>query len=499
MAMNESKRLSIGSAPEQLASGLISEFRATGRYQRERLRRLIELAVSDDRETAELASGAFFKEIVERLSDSFDPDAVSIYNCAFAHFIENARRTRLGGAIDSELRRFKLDSEDDLIARAEALRRVQPLEWLRRRRNEIRRVIVLSRVTLGADVAITSVIIERMRLEFPNAEITLAGGRKAAELFGGDAQLSFKEINYSRSANAVEKLLSWLDVLASVREATDDLNRGQYIVVDPDSRLTQLGLLPVTQSGEDLGDYLFFPSREYGSDTRLSLGELTSLWLDEVFGASVRIYPSVNLARADLDKANELIKRMRISSRPVIAINFGVGENSMKRVGDDFERSLVCRLLEAGAMVILDKGAGGEESTRASSIINHAQAMNSQGREIKIVEVDESNIEALIKSEKLEADLLAWSGPIGLLAAMIGQSDLYIGYDSAGQHIAAAMDVPCIDVFAGYSSPRMLDRWRPTGKAEARVIAVDSTRIIDETAILSEAVRQAKELVISSQ
>ena len=49
----------------------------------------------------------------------------------------------------------------------------------------IQRIIVLSRVTLGADVAITSVIIERMKRNFPLAEIVLAGGSKAPQLFGG--------------------------------------------------------------------------------------------------------------------------------------------------------------------------------------------------------------------------------------------------------------------------------------------------------------------------
>jgi ADP-heptose:LPS heptosyltransferase len=69
---------------------------------------------------------------------------------------------------------------------------------------------------------------------------------------------------------------------------------------------------------------------------------------------------------------------------------------------------------------------------------------------------------------------LTWSGRIGILAAFISESDLYIGYDSAGQHIAAAAAVPSIDVFAGFSSRRMLDRWRPAGRAESSVVVVES-------------------------
>ena len=85
-------------------------------------------------------------------------------------------------------------------------------------------------------------------------------------------------------------------------------------------------------------------------------------------------------------------------------------------------------------------------------------------------------------------DLLVWNGRIGLLAALIGESDLYIGYDSAGQHIAAALGVPCIDVMAGFSSPRMIDRWRPTGPAETRVI-------VARQSALEETLRESREML----
>jgi ADP-heptose:LPS heptosyltransferase len=82
-----------------------------------------------------------------------------------------------------------------------------------------------------------------------------------------------------------------------------------------------------------------------------------------------------------------------------------------------------------------------------------------------------------------------------MLAALIGESNLYIGYDSAGQHIAAALGVPSVDVFAGFRSPRMLDRWRPTGKAEARVVPVYERAGADTQAILSDVLRHAREML----
>jgi ADP-heptose:LPS heptosyltransferase len=488
--MNNSQHPATGRDPHQLVSEFLGEFRSSGVYLRENVAGLAELAASENIEVAEPATGAFFTSLVEPLADSFDPAAVSLYNRVFAQVIQACRATGRGRAMDRALAGFGLEGEEDLIARAESLRRVAGYARLRDSRAGVRRVVILSRVTLGADVAVTSVIIERMKREFPGAEISLVGGRKAAELFGGDGRLSFKEISYRRAGTTAERLLSWVELLGVVRELTGGLRPRELLIVDPDTRLTQLGLLPLTRGDEQ---YLFFPSREYGDKTSLSLGQLTSAWLDGVFGARRAIYPRLSLARADLELAGEVAKRLRqASSRPLVAINFGVGENPMKRVGEGFERSLVSRLIREDATVVLDRGAGEDETRRADAVIKHA----GEGRELRAVELNENNLAGLSRGGPIDAELMVWSGRVGMLAALISESDLYIGYDSAGQHIAAALGVPAIDLFAGFASPRMLDRWRPTGRAETRVFAVDETR--GEGAALSFALEAAREMLGNS-
>jgi hypothetical protein len=47
-----------------------------------------------------------------------------------------------------------------------------------------------------------------------------------------------------------------------------------------------------------------------------------------------------------------------------------------------------------------------------------------------------------------------------------------VGYDSAGQHAAAALGVPQICIFAGYPTLRMFHRWRPVAPG-ATVIRVE--------------------------
>ena len=482
---------------EQTVSEILTEFQVSGTYPRERLAWLVQLATSEDQQTAPRASRAFFTSLVEALADSFEPAAVSFYNQAFAHLIQACRKTERGRPLDQRLTESGLLSEAGVLARAERLRPAspEPASHLAAA-SGVNRVLVLSRVTLGADVAITSLIVERFETSFPQAEIVLVGGKKVSELFGGDPRLAFEQIGYPRGATALDRLLAWVPLVDRVSELT--ANSDRCLIVDPDSRLSQLGLLPLTPGatgepragGTGSAEYLFFPSREYGHDSTASLSELTLAWLDKVLGPAQSGYPIVRLARSDLEAGRALIKQIKRESHPVITTNFGVGGNESKRVGDNFERQLVGSLLRDGATVVLDKGAGTDEDQRADGVIEFS--MRASNGKLRVIELDEEGLSGVLSADRIEAELIVWSGRVGLLAALIGQSDLYVGYDSAGQHIAAAMGVPCIDVFAGFSSRKMLDRWRPTGGADTRVVAVEHS--MTEGEVLAETLRNVREL-----
>lgn len=486
----------------------------TTELNRDVINQLTRLALSAEPDVAEAATRAIFASLVERLADSFEPEAARLYNRVFAQIIQLCRSDSRAAALDRELAGFGLLTEEHMIARAEGLKRRSRLlapvfEY------SLKRVIVLSRVTLGADVAITSVMLERMKLLFPSAEIALVGGKKTSELFGGDRRLQFKHIDYRRGGALIERLLAWIDLLGSVRELTLGLGDGEFLVIDPDSRLTQLGLLPVTKTGDrgqgigdrvqgtgdrvssselntgELPNYLFFPSREYGSTTTKSLAQLASDWLDEVFGASETTLPRVSLKREDIDAARQLAAQLRGDrSRRIVAINFGVGENPLKRVGAEFEISLINHLAQDGVSIILDKGASVEETALVDRIVAEATSIRFE-RRVRSIEVTEATLIDHLDATHLDADILVWNGRIGMLSALIGESDLYIGYDSAGQHIAAALGVPCIDVFAGSSSARMSERWKPTGPAPVRVVAVEPTSTANQIDLIERVLRHA--------
>ena len=349
---------------------------------------------------------ALFGILVEGLGDRFEPALCDIYARLFSHAIPGAD-----------------------LARYDRVRRSRPVAL------QPRRVLVLSRVTLGADVAVTSVLLDAAKQRFPDAQIVFAGPRKNFEMFGADTRLTHAAVEYRRGS-LPQRLAVW-DELKALAVAPDCL------VLDPDSRLTQLGLLPI---GDD-DRYHLFESRRYGGTSDLNLPALAAQWSQETLGI-----PNASPYVAPVGQASGL------STAPYVAVSLGVGENPAKRIPDPFESELLA-LLSARAPLVIDKGAGGEEAAR----VERAAARSG-------------------------AQATFWEGSFAGFAQIISGSSLYVGYDSAGQHVAAACGVPLISVFAGFPSLRMFHRWRPSGP-RATVIRVDQP---DPAGILAKVAQAIK-------
>ena len=360
----------------------------------------------------EACAPALFRIIVEGLADRFEPALCSAYARLFAsaiHFVNPE---------------WDVPS---LVARYQRVRRPRPII------GKPRRIFVLSRVTLGADVAVTSVLLAALKRRFPRTEIILAGPRKNYELFAADRQIQHAPLEYRRGSLA-ERLQAGYELRRIVEEPGS-------IVIDPDSRLTQLGMLPVCAEEA----YYLFESRAYGAETDLSLPELAARWAEEIIGVP-GAKPFVALGR---------IRHTR-RKRP-IAISLGVGENPAKRIPGVFERELLTALSRTGTPLYIDKGAGGSEGERVESVLF------------------ESGVKATV-----------WEGSFAGFARVIAASSLYVGYDSAGQHVAAACGIPLISIFAGFPVHRMFDRWRPKGEA-SRVIRVEQQDPKETLAAVEEA------------
>jgi ADP-heptose:LPS heptosyltransferase len=338
---------------------------------------------------------ALFRIVVEKLADLFEPSLCRVYAGLFTQVIA---------------RRIPGLHADHMAARYERVRRRRVFD---RDPGSIQNIFVLSRVTLGADIAVTSTILDAAKRRFPHANIWFVGPKKSWELFAADPRLRHLAIAYGRGGSIDDRLSIW----PQLREA---VSLEHSIVIDPDSRLTQLGLLPVCPEE----DYYLFESRSYGAESDEPLPALARRWVWETFGvADARPYIATGLDAAQF----------------AATVSFGVGENPSKRVPDPFEEEVLRRLPRP---ILIDKGAGGEEAERVEGAV-----------------------------AKVGGDgIVMWDGSFAGFAAHIQRSRLYVGYDSAGGHAAAACGIPLISIFAGAISERMFQRWRPTGAGQIQMV-----------------------------
>ena len=244
--------------------------------------------------------------------------------------------------------------------------------------------------------------------------MVFVGNRKSAELFPNVEHLN---ADYPRSG----------PVSARIAFAHELAARLDGYVIDPDSRITQLGLVPVCAPD----CYFRFPSRASENDSA-SLSELLSDWLRSTFGIAEPAF---------IAPARELIGDVH----PRAAVSLGVGENDTKRVTGDFEARLLQLLSSRFAELWVDRGAGGAEAARVTAAASGL------------------------------TNVRFWEGSFAGFASIISQSDFYAGYDSAGQHAAAAAGVPLACIFRGASGERFRRRWAasPTGTIAADDLTPD--------------------------
>jgi ADP-heptose:LPS heptosyltransferase len=407
--------------PNELALELVNHCLRGNSWPRDLLQALLSSALSSNPEVAAHGSRALFGIVVERLADLFEPALCDTYARLFSEVIERAEGLDAAALVD----------------RYQRIRQPRRFEG-----PDPARAYVLSRVTLGADIAVTSVVLDALKRRFPAAEILLAGPRKSYELFEADPRIGHLPVDYGRSSALRDRLAIW-------PELQRVLDRPDAIVVDPDSRLTQLGLLPVCAEER----YFFFESRGWGGYEHDPLGVITSEWLASTFGVSGST-PFLAPRPSPLESAG------------TITVSLGVGENQAKRLPDPFETELLRLLASTGRPILVDKGMGGEELTR----VERAVALSGIG----------------------SGQVRYWHGSFAPFASAVMRSALYAGYDSAGQHVAAAAGVPLMTIFAGFASDRMFARWQPSGPGRKAVIPV---RFPDPAGVLDEAAAALRKLL----
>ena len=451
-----------GRLARQIAASFLDAFLKDGSYAENYIALLCEMGTQNrNARLNDPAARALFGIIIERLCDEFEELPTEFYNQVMAQVISYCRQIPPGEPLDRKLSAANIMTSDDIIARAGRIRGYGnrlPVD------NPPRKIFVLSRVTIGADVAVTSVILQRLSKLFPSSELILIGPAKCREIFCGHRNLVILPVDYHRNGGIIERLDSWLMVQQVISKHTESDDADDALLIDPDSRLSQLGLLPLM--AEDR--YFYFDSRSTGvGKNRLSIGALANSWLDTISGKNDFVYPGVWPEQKYLEAATLFCQQLRRNgARRLVVVNFGVGGNPRKKISLPFEQRLLQHVLnEPETAILLDKGFGADETDNSNQLMEN---LTSTGQQVQSVHID-SPPAAITNSTVMGLRI-----GIGELAALIKNCDEYIGYDSAGQHMAAALEVPCTTVFAGSNSMRFIQRWAALGPGRRCIVHVDT-------------------------
>jgi ADP-heptose:LPS heptosyltransferase len=414
--------------------------------------RLAELALASDPRIAEDATRVLFDRIVDPLCDGFTQRGAETYRRMFAQIIMAARRRQMCGKLNDALKRAGLESERDLL-RVPAPRAPDEEE-----RERLRKVIVLSRLTLGADVAIAMPILQKSQALFPAARVVFVGTDACGVIARSFSRVTHVPVPYVRSGLLADRLNAWPALLEAVHAECAGLAPEEYVLIDPDSRMTQLGLLrPVPDQR-----YFHFTSRSYGTNATDPLCILAARWFNETFGPAPSLPFTLNVAAPQAAWARA-VRGLCGPDRPLVSVHFGVGGNEKKRAGLAFEVDLLEWLVLSGNSVLLARGADAAEVDETYRLCRRLA-----DRDVAVAHLPTGC--SLDDLPERSADVLTWEGSVDSFIATVECADMYIGYDSAGQHIAAALGVPALSLFIEAAGRRHALRWSPQGSAPVNVV-----------------------------
>jgi ADP-heptose:LPS heptosyltransferase len=446
----------------EIANSFLDYYLKDCRYEEDYIDLLCEMTTfSSDPEMNSPGTHALFGTIVESLCDDFEELQTETYNRVMAQVISFCRRIPAGNELDIRLQEFGLNTREELIRRTGKIRTsTAPLK----QGQSLKKILILSRVTIGADIAITSVIIQRLHSLFPEAEIILMGGSKLEEVYGANPILRLREVPYERKGGLLDRLASWHTVLEIIEDETGEFRQEEVVLIDPDSRFSQLGVLPLVSSDR----YYFFDSRSDSALNRtMSMPELTNDWISRLTGNKSFSYPRLWIPERYRQKAASLCQSLRAGgAEKIIAVNFGVGGNARKRVNRRLEEKLLLALLkEPDTLILLDKGFGKEETGYINSLIDDIQNQGHNTAHMNVTSEERCSV---------SHGVVGITSSIGEMAALIQHCNEFLGYDSACQHIAAAVQIPCITIFAGSNNMRFIRRWSAHGPKPCDIVHVDT-------------------------
>ncbi len=412
---------------------------------------LCSLCCTQEGNTSQSALQALYGIIIEGLSNDFSQHGMELGNRVLVRMITYVRSLPEGQDLHLLLNDLGLADAESILHRFNTLLNSPPLS--KEEHQNIKKILLPSRVTVGADVVMASVLVQRLTKTFKNAEVVMMGPAHIPQLFDGFPRLTHRLVEHNRHGNLSDRITGWVQFHQMVQQEISLCNPKETLFVDPDSRLTQLGLLPLLPDDRTR----FFPSR-YLCDTEevASLVTKTNQWYDRQFDESPKVWPHVAIDAADCKAALGFKKRLKAPF--FLVINLGVGNNESKRLSDHFEKELLLSLLAMEDVVILlDSGT---QDSGLRKVKNYLEICHEKGYKTDFLY--EQEIEQ--KEVPFSHGIVGFRGSIGRLGSFISVADGFFGYDSCCQHIASASDRPAVITFVGAANDRFYSRWCSQGE-----------------------------------
>jgi ADP-heptose:LPS heptosyltransferase len=414
--------------------------------------RLADAADSNDQEESAEGLRALFSGFIEPLNDNFSKAGRAGYARLFSAMVW--RVASRDAALSRELRSLAVTDYEAFYARYSLARvGISPLP------KKARKIAVLSRVTLGADILITSLALQRLRQRYPEAELMLIGDAKLGGLFSGLPGVRVVPVSYSRRGALRDRLSSWLKVRKAATEEGADL------VLSPDSRLDQLGVLPVVP---DPNRYLLWENTQPSGQPLRSLAVRFDEWLVRRLELPEAAPAHPRIAFDAATAAVQECLKSALGEGPLAAVKLDHGGNPAKALPRAAELMLLNRMRERGWRILLDRGFGEQELANSDALIGELGWT--------VCDIDDSDkkiglpVAGLAPSQLAERDCIRFHGSIAGWAAAASSCQLAFSYDSVGHHLAAALGVPILVAFTGFTHPEFPIAWQPRGPGSIKII-----------------------------
>jgi len=447
---------------------------------------LAETGFHKDPEISKTALNPLLGVIINELKKDFKQKELKIYLKMMPALILRAKE-------NSELIRkwFKLmqinesNPKKDLYERSRTLinfKKKIPKE----KRDDIKKIFVLSRSTMGAEIALNGIIIPKLLRIFKNAEIIFIDSTSTGKYLFKDPKIKIVDKFKDENGNVIN--LKWdrkgmpikerfecsANVSFFINHEIKNLREDEYFIVDADTRLSQTGSMPLVKTENHYFIDTTQKNGEFGvhindvSKVKL-LGRVCNEYLNYVFEDNEIDYPQISLSKQGKLNADSVFEEFGFNNKFNILFRLGVGVER-RQLSREFEIGLANKIIKQGHNLILIRSPDADEEEKNMNFIN---ALKNSGKSVTEIIVEDNKIKVVGKKD---ADFYTFRGDLESLKGMIKNSSVFLGYNSNGQHIASALEVPFVTISTGHANRLFYKRWIPLAKTDYEVIEVNKKK-----------------------